>query len=162
VTVTLFGLLVGVTQALALTGARSRRILWAVLTTLGSWGAFPFGLIGGIAALFAVAAILSPLPGGADALRGLQPLLVAAPFGGLAGGAIVGTFQAGLVREPARWIARSALGGIIVLPTALTAMYGSTAPPCADQPTTLITAAAVASGVIYAWLTLDGATTAVG
>jgi hypothetical protein len=71
------------------------------------------------------------------------------------------TFQAGLVREPAAWIARSALGGIVVLPTALAAMYGSTAPPCADQPTTLITAAAFASGVIYAWLTLDGATNAV-
>lgn len=159
VTVAVFGLLVGGTQALAITGGRSRRILWAVFTTLGSWAAFPFGLIGGVAALFAVAAILSLLPGGADALRGSQLLLVGAPFGGLVGGTIVGAFQAGLVREPATWIARSALGGIIVLPTALAAMYGSTAGPCADQPTALITAAAIASGVIYAWLTLDGATT---
>jgi hypothetical protein len=148
-----FGVLAGVAQGLAVAAPLPRRVLWAVVTCVGSWAAYPIGLLTGVVAAFGVVAIATVIPGGGEFVKGAGPVIVAAPIGGLAGGALVGGFQAGLVRDARLWIARSALGGVALVSTAAIMLYGSAAGHCAELPIAPLTLLAGLSGAFYGWLT---------
>ncbi len=151
--IAVFGLAVGGAQALALTGPWPRRVLWAVLTAVGVWAAFPAGLMAGVATVFGFGWFVSVLPHGGQLLSRPEPILLGFAAGGLAGGALVGMFQAGLVRDTRRWIVRSAIGGVILLPTTLSVFYFRSRIDQAPLPQ--LAAIALVTGAVYALLTVN-------
>ena len=149
----LMGLLGGASQSLALVGSVRRRLLWLPLTTLGVWLAFPVGYLVGAAGFILIGAPIAfiwPEAGRSQAL-----MLVGFPVGGIAGGVVVGALQLPLVRNRADWLRRSSLGGVLLLPATVVAMYGPASqlfPKC-DPWQPGVTIAAVAGGLAYGALT---------
>ena len=149
----LMGLLAGASQSLALVGRVRRRLLWLPLTTLVVWLAFPVGyLLGmlGFTLIGAPIAFVWPEVGRSPAL-----MLVGIPVGGIAGGVVVGALHSPLVQNRRDWLRRSSIGGVLLLPATLAAIYGPANQlfPACQQWQPGVTIAAVAGGLAYGALT---------
>jgi hypothetical protein len=149
-----FGLALGVAEAIALGGPR--RVRWLALTALGVWLSFPFGYIAGLAAFLAVALPLTfaGLHGDGPASVGLVAALV---VGGGAAGALVGALQASLVSAAGAWIWRSARAGVFMLPAAAVALFAPTTASATEMPTlAVLFVSALVGGAVCGLITGGG------